>query len=213
MGLKKLNPMDENALKNILNRIYASANLENLSDLFGEGVRNYPKYHDLLNAAMEEKGQELTKDTSASFEVKENKVRKTWLIIFCVNYILNWLSFAYVTIRMDDLEKGLGALIAYTGMMGIMMGVVYYCAYHKKGTGLLTWILFISPLQILMNLAKEGIDLSLWYITAIDLALFGLYWFSSFRLRKINCEVKARQQLADLKPHLATSNQGELCQT
>jgi len=197
-------PEDEEDLKDILSRIYSSVTLENLKDVFSEGVRGHPRYHDLFNVAMEEKKQQIAQNTPVSlFEIKESKTRKTWILSFCANYFIYWLSFVVAMFFIDSPTEGplvrLAAIIPCTALIGIMMWVVYHCAYKKKGTGLLSWIVIMSPLQLISSFAKEGIDLSLWYFTAFDLALFGFYWFSSRNLRRINYEVKARRQLASLK--------------
>lgn len=197
------NTEDEECLKDILSQIYSSVTLENLKDVFGGGVRRKPMYHDLFSVAMEEKKQQITQNSISSFEIKESNTRKTWILSFCGYFFLCWLLIILAVFFIDSPTEGLsarlGAIMIITPFIGIMMWVVYYCAYKKKGTGLLSWIVFMSPLQLLRSVAREGIDLSLWYFTVIELALFGFFWFSSLNLRKINYEVKTRRQLTALR--------------
>lgn len=197
---------DENDLNDLLSRIYSSVSLENLRGLLAEGVRCHPRYHDLFKVAIDERQQQIKNTPVLSFEAKESKTRKTWIFSFYANYCIYWLSFVVTIFLIDSPSEGplvrLAAIIPCTILIGIMMWIVYHCAYKKKGTGLLSWIVIMSPLQLISSFAKEGIDLSLWYFTAFDLALFGFYWFSSLRLRRINYEVKARLQLEGLRKNM-----------
>lgn len=197
------NPADEEDLKNHLRQIYSTLTLENLNKLFTKAIRFYPKYHDLFRVAAEEKRQEFTQDSlNSSFEANERKVRKFWILSLYINYFILWLftvTSTLVDFEGESSEVKLMVILVSILLIGSIIGVIYHCAYKKKGTVLLTWIVFTSPLQILNFFAKEGIDLSLWYFTALDLAIFGFYWYNSFRLRKINYEVLAKKQLFHLK--------------
>lgn len=207
-------PEDENDLNDLLNRIYTSSDLESLRGLLAEGIRCHPRYHDLFKVAIDERHLQITKNSPVlSFEEKESKTRKTWVFSFYANYCIYWISFVVTIFLIDSPNEGplvrLAAVIPCTVLIGIMMWIVYYCAYKKKGTGLLSWIVIMSPLQLISSFAKEGIDLSLWYLTVFDLALFGFYWFSSFRLRRINYEVKARRQLDGLRKNMCVFENAE----
>lgn len=207
------NPKDEENLSDILNRIYSSSDLENLQNIFIEGIRKHPKYHNLFKVAMEEREQQIAKNTLIlSFEAKESKTRKTWLLSFFTYHFIYWLSFMgaifFIDSPIEDPWRRFGATIPGTVFVGLMILIAYHCAYKKKGTRLLSWIVFISPILVISSLLKEfllvslkkEIDLSLWCLTAFFiLAVFGFYWFSSSRLRKVNFELKAKQQLAGLR--------------
>src|SRR5215207_7784214 len=97
MSNKKIplwNPEDESDLVDILSHIYSSATLENLKSVFAEGVRRRPKHHDLFKIAMEEKQQQITQNHPIlSFETRESKARKIWILSFCTYYFLFWLAF------------------------------------------------------------------------------------------------------------------------
>lgn len=205
------NPKDEENLSDILNRIYSSSDLENLQNIFIEGIRKYPKYHDLFKVAMEEREQQIAKYMPIlSFEEKEHKTRKTWVLSFYAYSFICWLlaiakSLTGSPIK-DPWEK-LAVTIASTVLVGLITWIVYHCSYKKKGTRLLSWIVFISPLLLISSAAKEfpllslkgEIDLSIWFFVAFNFTVFGFYWFSSSRLRKVNFELKAKQQLAGLR--------------
>lgn len=214
---------DEKDLNDILSRIYSSVTLENLKDLFAEGVRCRPRYHDLFKVAMEERHQQITQNIPVlSFEAKESKTRKRWMFAFCANYFLYWLSIVSTVFPIDSPNEepliGLAAIIPYTILTGIIAWIVYHCAYKKKGTGLLSWIVIMSPLLLIRDLAmggfaKEEMDISMWCAAACGFALFGFYWFSSLRLRRINYEVKARRQLDGLRKNRCFSESTENIQT
>jgi hypothetical protein len=49
------------------------------------------------------------------------------------------------------------------------------------------------------------VDLWIWYVMILEIVLFSIYWLKSYQLSKINCEVKARQQLDGLKKNISIS--------
>ena len=195
-------PEDETDLKDILSRIYSSANLENLQSIFAEGFRSLPRYHDLLNVAIEEKSREITQNTSTlSFEARESKTRKTWLLALFLTQSIKWLLGVISILFMDSPEEGpwtrLAAVISITVFISLIIWMFYHCAYKKKGTGLLLWMLFSIPGQTLTDYIKEGNTFSMWDLPG--LFLLGFFWISCLHLRRINCEAKARKQLTCLK--------------
>ena len=209
------NSEDEKDLKDILSRIYSADTVENLRSVFGEGVRCYPMYHDLFKIAMEERQQEITQNThNSSFEIKEKKIRRTWVLAFFINCFIE-LSAVVTIFDIDpNIEEAFLkriTIISLTALLGIIIWVIYHCAYKKKGTGLLTFIVFFSPLQMINSFAKEGIDLSPLFF--LDLAWFGFYWFSTYRLRKVNYEVRARQQLFGLRKNECLTENSENMQS
>ena len=206
---KKARPLwgikDENHLKDALSKIYSSTSLEDLSKSFKESVTSYPKYHDLLNTAKEEVDQKITQNTiPVTFEEKESKVRKMWLIALCAQYFIGWLSLLVAILLVPRFEANLngatlvGSIIVITIIPGFWSWLFYHCSYNKKGTRLLSFVVFTTPL-VLLKLLVGGIDFSLWYVEIFNLVVIGFFWYCSLCLRQINNEAKARQQLAGLK--------------
>ncbi len=197
-------PEDEAYLKASLSRLYAIDRLDVLENITAEEIKAGPRYHDLLKAASNERQAELAQNLTPSFEEKEKTTRKKWLVTFLSNYAFYWISCAFLMVFFGEASKKelayrLGLFISLTLFIGMMMWVIYHCAYKKKGTRLLSWIVIVAPIQTVLSVAKEGFNPSTWYFTAFDLILFGFFWFNSLHLRKINLEIKTRKQLAALK--------------
>jgi hypothetical protein len=202
-------PLDEEGLRAILRSIYSSSNLENLKIAFGEGIKDLPKYHDLIKVAMEEKKQEINPNNSeVLFEIREKKIRKRWILSFFTFHLQYWLFFVVIApILLLPTEDSTSIFIAIcTSIIGILMCIVYYFAYEKKGTVVLNLILVVVPLMLINYLAKANVShyqeefgFTYWNVMGFSLLAFGFYWFTSFRLCQVNKDVKALKQLAGLK--------------
>lgn len=194
-------PKDEAALREILSRIYASTNQEDLQKVFEEGVRRLPRYRDLLHVATDEKDQEILQNSSMlPFEEKERRTKKTWLVIFFLMVFGDWLGVFYMACESSH-EGGLSGTLMAATFLAILIGLrawmLYHCSYKKKGTALLLFVLFQLPVQVLMPYTKKEMSFSV-----LDLPVFlffGFFWISCLRLRRVNKEAKARGQIAYLK--------------
>jgi hypothetical protein len=192
-------PKDEEGLKGILSKISSSANLQSLNDSFCEAVSVFPNYYDLFHLAMQDKHREISGIAPASsFESKERKARKMWIWLFCFNWFCV-LLFIFV----QSLELGFEFAAPFILLFGIMAWSIYHCAYKKKGTKWLSFIVFVGPFLQGSQLMKRAMHEWLWWDLAIDIALFGLYWYASLRLRRVNFEAKTKRQLVELKNRMA----------
>lgn len=196
-------PSEKEDLQKILNRMDSSTTIESLNNEFVEAVKAYPKYQNLFKVAQQEKHQQID-NSILSFEGRERKTRKKWLWSFFLYYVIFFLLFAVgILISGSPQEEGfmprLRPVIPIFAVFGVVMWFIYHCAYLKKGTLLISCIVFMVPTQMLLTFMREGIDLSQWYIEVFSLVLVGYYWFNSLGLRRINYEIKARNQLYSLK--------------
>ncbi len=198
-------PKDESYLKDVLGRIYSAASLEHLQRLAAEEIKFYSRYRYLFRVAKEEKQQEIAQTTPAmSFEEKESRTRKRWFVSFFINcFIIGMMyliTMLYINTPPADAFYLWLSVIIGSVLIGLGMWWTYYCAYLKKGTFLLSMIAFGSPFQMVFSHMRDGDGLAVSLLTLItEIALFGFFWYSSFLLRKINSEVRARRQLAGLK--------------
>lgn len=180
--------LDEENLKSSLARIYAANDIDILQNTTKEVSTTYPKYQRLFRAASEERRAQLTQNTlqSESFETEERKVRKKWLLLFIGNYFLNWVWTTGLSFSRSNDEFWINLIMAsiFTCILLCVTWPIYHCAYKKKGTVLLTWILVFSPLLFIINLVNEQVE--------------------CICLRRINYQVKARKQLAGLNALMTT---------
>lgn len=178
---------DAQDIKDAVNRIYESKNLEDLQCNFAKEVRGNPRYHDLLNAANYEMLGNLTSSSPDSvFNKEKNKIQKEWIISFLLNY------FIFLVIAFSELNS-FSEGIVFSMVLGCLMSIVYYSAFKKSGTRMLTYIVFSAPLQMLLSFSKEGIDLS--QASLIGMGIFGFYWWNCFKLRQLNYLIRGKQQL------------------
>lgn len=114
------------------------------------------------------------------FEALEEHVRKNWLISFAITGGLALLSSIFF-------EKMITLMI-----VAIQFVVTYHCAYRKKGTAWLAWLLFWYPVSFLWLLVDGWKDygrdepqgfMIVWLLIAIIDAYF--LW-NCWQLRKIN---------------------------
>lgn len=145
--------------------------------------------------------------------------RKTWLIITiaqaALNVVLNLILFLLlIPEALDILHLSIFAIVSLLTYV-IPTYILYHCAYKKYGTGLLTFILLISPIGFIKYLIDEieGLRLSFSTLdsTLLTLSLFaflmnvilGLLWFwFSLKLRKVNKEVQLERELQKVQVKL-----------
>ncbi len=145
-----------------------------------------------------------------AFLMREKKVRKFWLISFCM-----FSAFSYIGLTEMLLEKN-GSFIEAFGFwqalainlffasipFSIGCWITYHCAYFKKGTAWLKWLLITIPGKVLLNVMQElanSADSSpssnAFLLAGLSIALF--YWIWCLRLHNIN---SARKTLISPAP-------------
>ena len=202
-------PEHEDDLKAALNRIYAATCVDILKSTVAEEIRCYPRYHNIFTAATDERYATIAQEnaSNSSFEIREAKARKMWLIAFSGNWLLSWIFFmlpiCVIGFQAKSYQASFTLVFCFTALIGAAVWTTLHCAYLKKGTRLLTWLLIVSPLQMLISLQKELLDPSAWYLIPIDIGVFAFYWICCFRLHKVNQEAKTIKKLTRFKELLA----------
>ena len=188
-------------LQNALRAINTCQSVQEVKNAVGSAIRSIKKYHQVLTIAGKEREAEITKKPSKPFEKRERRIRMVWLVIFTLQYILPCLYFTGSMIFLIATEKEASpGLWPTVSMLVIALYIVpwsiFHCAYRKKGTALLTFILtmyilaFVGSFRQLSVYAPSLVDKVVGI--AIIIVHFGSYAF----LRKINCEGRTRRQLA-----------------
>jgi hypothetical protein len=198
---------DKKYLKSALDQIYSAATFPELQSIFRECLSTHPQYHDIFEAALNERSQEIVNDTpKSSFKEKGKSTKKKWLMSLIIYYFMQCsiMIFAHViNLSKIDVDKEL-----FISKVIILVSIVvnscfawalYHCAYRKNGTKLLSLIVFIYPLTLINSIVKEGFDWSMPIFNVLYFTAFGFFWISSINLRSINVKEKGRQQLALLK--------------
>ncbi len=137
----------------------------------------------------------------APLDIKsEEKIRKQWLWTFLISTLFSLAPFT-VIVSNPQLQAQIpyqNAPLFYAVMFSVMLvamamvlWLVYYCAYKKRGTALLLIILISIPFAQInfysMNFSKSynysNLTTTLLFIgNAIQI----VYWFTSLRLRNAN---------------------------
>lgn len=122
---------------------------------------------------------------------KEDKVRKLWFISFILTNV-----FAVYPSYLSNLNSGkfgpaLALLITFLSLIpGIW--IAYYCAYKKRGSAFLLFLIITIPLSYFFLTVNEFIKpLFTWTNTFKLYVVFYLltvvyYWINSIKLRKVN---------------------------
>ena len=128
----------------------------------------------------------------------EQKIRKYWLISFWISIIFLILSRLDLSSLKTVIISSIAKIIAYS----IPAYITYYCAYKKKGSKWLLFIMFMVSVALIQHLLKyynlsyfsnlwiyeNYIFLIIFYCTYLILLLGVsinfLYW--NYRLRNIN---------------------------
>jgi hypothetical protein len=130
-------------------------------------------------------------------EIKEEKARKRWLIIFIINYLSSIFSAFSMWMNMSvsqPLPIKITVLSSYAISFALSFWITYHCAYKKRGSAYLLLLLISIPISIFFLIMSQFSNPSYWSqltnLTKISVLLnFGLnmlFWISSFNLRKIN---------------------------
>lgn len=122
-----------------------------------------------------------------------DKIRHNWrlsTLSLCLAYNFFFLNRLNNLNHNNYFNNELLLLIILGLVMNLLWVAIFYnCAYKKCGTGLLTWILVLSPFNLLnsaLNFFKEpsGVLPAVIFSGFIGLHLW--WYFSSFKLLKIN---------------------------
>ncbi len=139
---------------------------------------------------------------------KDFRTRKLWLrvnffcsLVFPVCAVIGTLLLNHQgSVWMALLSLAVALTVCFFGL-AIPFYILYYCAYAKPGTRLLTWVLFLSPLGMLYNLVstfREGwhIGEGAWLNLALAVVVFSWTYVLNLRLRKINKLLQAQEGYA-----------------
>ncbi len=204
---KVWDPEKDVELKRILNRIYSTVSLDGLYSCASEEVRNFPQYQCYINFAVEEQQQRLSEEIQfVPFEQREAKARKIWLVLFLLNYVLNFLML-FISCLLEVPFLGNAAIspeafilitiFLFIVLLGIIDGV-----YKEKRKGVLTFLIAFGASRLLSSFNRDLYDPDMWYISLLDLAFFGVYFFSLVHLRNIFSESQQRDQFSTFRHKL-----------
>lgn len=142
----------------------------------------------------------------------EEKVRKQWLVslfIFTGISALSSLITYFGESSFKELSEYTG--IAFSILFGLFVSAValiplfwitYHCAYKKRGTAWIMWIMISLPLGELSDIAKGGWSQSAewdstgWIMVMTFLVVEVYFWINCLRLRRVNSEREYQKVLA-----------------
>jgi len=141
----------------------------------------------------------------------DRQVRKQWLLSFWLYYglplVFSWLfslliAFGILTVGALSGNLGIGVLLVLAllfslGFSLIPMGITYYCAYKKRGTKWLLFLLILIPIKILFVVPGASLGnaftvvpvngmLYSIFVTPLWALLHVYFWVTCYRLRKAN---------------------------
>lgn len=213
---------DEQRVKNALIRLYLAPSLDALKCVFNEERKAIPKYNFFLKAAFREQAQQMYACSSQlSFEIREQKARKVWVIALAMTSFMWVFNFAYMwsmgkQISYDFIEFVLA--IALTVII-FSTWIIYHNAYKLRETGWLSlsiWVtiigLLFSPIALLApSIFSSYSPIESGMLTK-SLSMFSFanslfYLVGCILLRRVNYELKIRNSLALLKEEFVGSEQ------
>lgn len=118
------------------------------------------------------------------FTREEKKIRKNWLISTTILYlVIPFIGGMSIFFKTNELSsQNLGWLIVYF----FSFLILYYYAYKKNGTHLLTLFLIILPIYLFIDFVQSVINGQLSFKV-----VFYIWWYiASLKLRKINTKLK-----------------------
>ena len=122
---------------------------------------------------------------------KENKIRKLWLISFILANLFS-IYFPFVTwVNSVGISPFLAFAIALLSVIPSIW-ITYYCAYLKRGSAFLLYLIISIPVSIVILSMNELIrPLFIWSshlkISGIlYLAALIFFWTSSIKIRRVN---------------------------
>ena len=130
---------------------------------------------------------------------KEEKVRRQWLISFVIlniiSIIFSYLSRAAFSPYLSGMSTVIFNAVALAiSVLSVIPSILitYYCAYQKRGSAFLLYIIIILPLSIFGLMTREYFRPSMIWSQALVIASFSqlainiVYWINCIRLRSVN---------------------------
>ncbi len=145
-------------------------------------------------------------------EVKEIKTRRNWLISFILFNLVSSIASSYLILIMDDINLKSKILIPLVTLFSFTISILitYYCAYLKKGTAWLLWILITIPFSQLyssfMQAAKKTPYLLPNWLQILLLTFTIFYWIQSLYLRNVNLRRRYHNDAMYLKNYFESEN-------
>ncbi len=145
-------------------------------------------------------------------EVKDAKTRRNWLVSFILFNFISCITSSYMILILDDINLKSKILVPIITLFffSISILVTYYCAYLKKGTALLLWILITIPFSQLSNsflqASKKISFLTPNWLRIILLTFTIFYWIQSLLLRNANLRQRYHNDAIYLKNYFESMN-------
>lgn len=129
----------------------------------------------------------------------EEKDRKHWLFLtYCYFVILPIFLSVFFAIQSQFFQISKDVpykFLEYAGSGLIQLWMIWYCAYRKHGTKLLTlWMMFGSMRTLLSTLKLlDGSSNNPWIVgaTFLDILIYVWWHILSLRMRKINKRIQS----------------------
>lgn len=145
--------------------------------------------------------------------VREELIRKQWLVslyvftaFHTVSTLLSCLVGGDFTPLIESTGIAFGSIVvlALSCLLSVpLFWITYHCAYKKRGTAWLMWIMIVNPLGELgwlvgvYEVLAEGNGI-FWYLLTIVVGIEVFYWINCWRLRKVN-SIREYQRVLALK--------------
>lgn len=201
---KQFSEDQEQEIKYILQEI-ENASKGELKGIMERGAFLLPNdCKSILQVACEERLIKLgLKARRDSFENREKSIRRQWLVMFVIFYLLLPLKDTYF------LWTSQGSEAILVNQWALLLGLffkplfLYYFAYIKKGTNWLVFVITVSMIMVSLSVIgffkifhETGeIKNTVLFDYFVSLALTLLPVWFCYRLYKINCEAKGRENL------------------
>jgi len=146
---------------------------------------------------------------------KELRNRKIWLFVSTIYFFI--LPFCRSFLFPHDSFGSFPFLSIQVGFNAIFFAILYYCAYRKQGTFLLTFLLVLGFISFVFSsivlpfaMIQGLIDFKIFNFKISDILLhtsvYLLWYVSCFKLRKDNKNIQIQTFLSSAEYHKAVES-------
>lgn len=135
---------------------------------------------------------------------EDESVRKSWFVSFILVWVLTILNIFSSLLARNGFSVTNGEVLIYLVMaVALTMPwywITYHCSYYKRGTAWLVWMMITAPIQFLLNMYREGLDILVewgsfgWSLISMDLGIEFYFLINCYFYYKANAARKKRVQ-------------------